>query len=191
MTDTVVTASKHDSAATPPRASDVAEVYESLMQEFDRRRRKLKLPSWKVDDLAGVQDGYFQKALHCQAPSGRQAGWRMISYLSGALFPNGVRVLLIPMRKRKRSVASMNGGNGHGIEITHDGPPKAVRDWLRGRMSTIGKKGGKARQRTLTREQRSELARKAARRRWKKPTVTEILPTTRPASKRGNGHSRD
>ena len=157
--------------ASQPRASDVSEVYASLMAEFDRRRRKLKLPSWKVDDLAGFDDGYYQKALHCYAPSGRQAGWRMIIYLTGALFPNGVRVVLIPCRKRKPSSAGMNGGNGHDIGTSQVVPPKEVRDWLRARMSTIGKKGGKARQRAMTREERSEHARQAARKRWRKPRV--------------------
>ena len=148
------------------------------MQEFDRRRRKLKLPSWKVDDLAGLEDGYFQKSLHARAPSGRQAGWRMITYLTDALFPNGVRVVLIPMRKRKRAASGMNGGNGHHIEQTQIVPPKIVRDFLRGHLRAIGKKGGKARQRAMTKQERRELARKASLTRWSRPRVTELDPQT-------------
>ena len=69
------------------------------------------------------------------------------------------------------SLMAENGGNGHDIGTSQVVPPKEVRDWLRARMSTIGKKGGKARQRAMTREERSEHARQAARKRWRKPRV--------------------
>jgi hypothetical protein len=45
--------------------------------------------------------------------------------------------------------------------------PKALR-WFRAQGARGGKKGGKSRMAALTPEQRSELARKAARARWSK-----------------------
>jgi hypothetical protein len=142
-------------------------LYVSLMEQLDLRRRKLRWPMWKLDDLSGVNDGYFAKALHADAPSGRQAGWQMLDYLITALYPRGCRVKVIPCRKRRMlETPSMNGGNGRHIEQSKIILPQRVRLWLKGQARARGKKGAAARNRQLTPQQRSQLARKAAVIRW-------------------------
>jgi hypothetical protein len=175
--------------AAQTRSAAATELYLSLVEQLELRRQRLKWPSWLLDDRAGLEDGYWMKALHANTPSGRQAGWRIIQYVVDALYPRGARIKVIPCRKRKRSAAGVNGGNGHSIETSQDVPPKLVRDWLRVRMSTIGQKGGKARQRAMTKQERSALAREAARQRWHPPQVTEVIPAQR-ARRKGNGARR-
>jgi hypothetical protein len=140
-------------------------IYMSLMEQIDLRRRKLKMPAWKLDDLSGLEDGYSQKMLHADAPSGRQAGWRMIDYVVGALYPHGVRVKLIACRKPMQATAGVNGKKPRHFEISQPAP-KLVRDYLRERHRELGKQGGRARMASMSKKQRSELARRASVARW-------------------------
>ena len=147
-----------DRPAPPP------EIYMSFMQELDTRRRKLKWPAWKLDDMSGVNDGYSQKALHADAPSGRQAGWLMISYMASALYPK-VRVKLIAC-KRMPSRPSINSRTTREIARSKIVPEQNVRRYLSERARVLGKKGARARNGKLSARQRSRLARHAARTRW-------------------------
>jgi hypothetical protein len=97
--------------------------------------------------------------------SGRQAGWRMLQYICDALYPRGVRVKLIACRKPKRSAPGIFARNARMPE-TANVAPKEVRDFLRNHLRSIGKAGGRARQARLTKTERRELARRAARARW-------------------------
>jgi hypothetical protein len=155
-------------------------IYMSLMEQIDLRRRKLKLPAWKLDDLSGLEDGYSQKMLHADAPSGRQAGWRMIDYVVGALYPRGVRVVLVPCRKKRiPDTAGMNGKKPRNFDTTQPAP-KGVRDYLRERHRELGKKGGRARMASMTKKQRRALGRRAALVRW-----TEVKATVAAKKKAG------
>jgi hypothetical protein len=143
------------------------ELYVSLIVELERRRRKLGLPMWKLDDLSGVQDGYYAKVLHVSAPSGRQAGWTILDYLTTALFPRGVRVKLIACRKKPMpGQPSINQRTAREIERSKTDPPQLVRLLLSERAREAGKKGAAARNNNLTARQRRKLARKAAVVRW-------------------------
>jgi hypothetical protein len=142
-------------------------IYMSLMEQIDLRRRKLKWPAWQLDDRAGLQDGYSQKALHADAPSGRQASWQMIGYMVGALYPRGVRVKLIACRKKRMpDPPSNNGKNGRRTERSKIVLPQNVRLFLAEQARERGKKGAAARNSSLSARQRSRLARRAAEIRW-------------------------
>jgi hypothetical protein len=79
-------------------------------------------------------------------------------------------------RKRKPAAAGIRPKKSRDIDATKNAPPKAVRDFLREHLTAISRAGGKARQARLTKQQRSELARRAALKRWHKPEVVEITP---------------
>jgi hypothetical protein len=68
-------------------------LYRSLLLAIERRRRQLGWPSSYLDDRAGTQDGYFQKILHADAPSGRCARWETLQLVVDALFPDGINLL--------------------------------------------------------------------------------------------------
>lgn len=72
----------------------VVAVYRAIMIAIEERRQQLGLPMWRVDELAGTQDGYYAKALHADAPSGRQAQWNTLQLIIDALFPEGVTLRL-------------------------------------------------------------------------------------------------
>ncbi len=65
------------------------QLYRMVMTELEDRRLERGWPAWMLDDKAGVQDGYSQKMVHVDTPSGRQAGWQTVDLLMQALFPNG------------------------------------------------------------------------------------------------------
>ena len=142
-------------------------IYMALMAELERRRQKLRWPMWKLDDAAGVPDRYYSKALHADTPSGRVAGWLNIHCLASALYPRGVRVVLIPMKKRLPATASIVGRKRGVAGTTKSAPPpRPARFLLRSYLRAVAQQAGKARQAQLTKEERRELARFAARKRW-------------------------
>jgi hypothetical protein len=138
------------------------ELYVSLMEQLDLRRRKLRMPMWKLDDLSGVNDGYFAKALHADAASGRQAGWRMLDYLVSALYPRGVRVKLILCRKPMLSLPGVNSRTAREIERSKIVLPRQLRLYLSEQARERGRKGAAARYERMTKRQRSEAAQHAA-----------------------------
>jgi hypothetical protein len=142
------------------------ETYLALMSELERRRQKLKMPMWLLDDKSGGQDGYFGKMLACHAPSGRQAGWNILQLYVTALFPKGVSVKLIPCRKPNAQQPSMNGKSVREIERSKIDLPQELRLLLRERAKEAGRKGAAARNGRLSARQRRALARKAAVIRW-------------------------
>lgn len=136
-------------------------VYRSLMIEIERRRQQLRLSSWQVDDVAGLQDGYYQKMLHADAASGRQARWEMIQMLIDALFPDGFDLKLKPNNGAILDVASMTGKLRN---VTAFFDSKAQREV----MSERGKLGAAALHGKRSPKQRSRNGRKAVQVRWKR-----------------------
>jgi hypothetical protein len=56
---------------------------------IERRRRQLGWTSKYLDDRAGVQDGYYQKLLHSDAPTGRCGRLETLQLLVDALWGRG------------------------------------------------------------------------------------------------------
>jgi hypothetical protein len=142
------------------------QLYLTLMEQVDARRRKLRLPMWRLDDLSGCQDGYYAKMLHANTPSGRSAGWPTLQWVIDALYPKGVGVKLIPRRKRMPSAASISSKREPATGKTKP-LPRTLRLLLREHLRSIARDGGRARQRQMTKDQRRELARRAALKRWR------------------------
>jgi hypothetical protein len=75
-------------------ASTTTSLYRAIVLALELRRLELGWPCWRLDDMAGTQDGYWMKLLYSAAPSGRVGGWQMLQLLVDALFPDGVGVRL-------------------------------------------------------------------------------------------------
>lgn len=69
-------------------------IYRAIMLAVDERRQALGLSMWQVDEGAGTQEGYYAKALHADAPSGRQAQWATLQLIVEYLFPEGFTLRL-------------------------------------------------------------------------------------------------
>jgi hypothetical protein len=162
-----------------PRAT--TEFYRSVIQAIDLRIRVLGLTMARVDELSGVPDGYTAKALHPDTPSGRQSRWETLQDLIDALFPEGLSVTLKanPIRSEKhvsrlsRQSSSHVINAGRRIDVREAGrrgglASHAVRMVKHSaeQRSAIARKAARARARNRTKQERRALARDAANARW-------------------------
>lgn len=139
-------------------------VYRALVLAIDRRRNQLGLSMIMLDDLAGLQDGYWGKCVHPDTPSGRIAGWQMLQYACDVLFPDGFQLEI-----RAKQGASLSAV-AHKLKVRWGATMKDQRSATEvGREFGLmgASKGGKARASKLSKKRRAEIARKAARARWK------------------------
>lgn len=146
-------------------------IYLAIVQEFERRRRALGLPMWKVDEAAGGSSRYFAKMLYPETPSGRQSSWAIVQLYADALFPDGFTVRIDAGRQGsllagKHRVAVRFMGVRYDIE--------ARQDWMRELSQKGAKKGGHARAKSLSKRRRKQIAKRAARKRWNTPKIEEI-----------------
>jgi len=132
------------------------------MLECERQRIARGLSMWKVDELAGTQDGYYAKALHADAPSGRQAQWKTLQWIVDALFPRGFKVVVMDAPMSEVMDAPMMKAKLRHIGAQKD--PKTRREL----MADLGRKGRAAQMGKLTPQQRSRIASKAQRNRWRR-----------------------
>jgi hypothetical protein len=77
------TATKSDNGN---RTRPATVLYRVLMEVLDARRAELNLSMAVVDDMAGLQDGFFSKMLNPDAPNGRQSRWETVELAVQALF---------------------------------------------------------------------------------------------------------
>jgi hypothetical protein len=154
------------------RAVPVPPIYYALIGEIERMRRRYGIPMWKLDEAAGSNDGYYSKALHADTPTGRMAHWTTFQRYVEVLLPDGFAANLKPSKGRCLSA------DKHRLAIRFSGARYVLeerQDWLAERQRNGGKKGGPARARKLSKRRRTAIARKAAKKRWKTPKITEIL----------------
>jgi hypothetical protein len=152
----------------------VSPIYLAIVQEFERRRRALGLPMWKVDEAAGGSSRYFAKMLYPETLSGRQSSWAIVQLYADALFPDGFKVTISP-GKNGCLAASKHRVVVRFMGVRHD--LEARQDWMRELSQKGAAKGGRARADKLSPKKRSAIARKAAKKRWSTPRVIEITPT--------------
>jgi hypothetical protein len=173
--------------APPPRAvtpvsPGVTPLYRAVIRAVSFRIRALGLTMGRVDELSGVQDGYCAKALHPDAPSGRQSRWETLQLIIDALYPEGLSVTLKanPVKSGKhlnrlsRQSASHVISLGRRIDVREAGRRGGLAS-LAVRMtkhspeqrSAIARKAARARARNLTPQERTEIARGAAIARWR------------------------
>ena len=144
-------------------ADRVMPFYRAIMLELERRRLSLELPMDAVADRAGVADRYFSKALHADSPSGRQARWDTLQDIVDALFPEGYDVEIRPKAGLRLGPQDLR------CKILLAAAP-TDKKLQREVMRVLGKKGGEARRekyKTMSREERQRIAKKARKTRRK------------------------
>lgn len=136
-------------------------VYRSLMLACEARRLELGHSMATVNDMAGLQDGYYPKMIYPDTPSGRQAQWATVDLAFEALFGKGYTITIQPGEMRMLSAPSIDkGASINALKNRHWRHTKHFRD--------LGKKGGQARLAKLSPKQHSALAKRMARKRWSK-----------------------
>ena len=156
---------------TEPRIKGVP-IYLAIVREFERRRRALALPMWKVDEAAGGSSRYFAKMLYPATPSGRQSTWEIVQLYADALFPDGFSVTIkagaagaVPASKHRAAIRFM--GVRYDLEVR--------RDWMTELSQKGARKGGFARAKSLSKRRRKQIAKRAAKKRWSTPKIVEII----------------
>jgi hypothetical protein len=61
-------------------------LYRVLMDALEARRVELNITMAVVDDMAGLQDGFYGKMINPDAPNGRQSRWETVELAVQALF---------------------------------------------------------------------------------------------------------
>jgi hypothetical protein len=128
------------------------------MLELERRRLDLGWPMWQVDERAGLQDGYYAKLLWTDTKSGRQAGWEVLQWVMEALGPAGFDFEIHWQSAPMLCAQSMRRAV-HAAVVHFDTTAQ------RKHMRELSSRSRKTKH--LSPEQRSRIARKAARARWR------------------------
>jgi hypothetical protein len=131
-------------------------VYRALLLECERQRQLLGWPMWKVDEISGVQEGFYAKALHVDRPSGRQCQWRMLHLIVSALWPRGIDLRIVHKTGGNLTAEDMRMK----IWFAAADNDRVSRRKL---MSELGKKGAAARKKKLGSRARTKIAKRASR----------------------------
>jgi hypothetical protein len=133
-------------------------IYRALMVALDDRRVKLDLSMERVNDLAGLQDGFWAKMADPDTEHGRQSKWESVDLVVEALFGTDYEISIKPRNYRNPPE-----------QPTRAQPSaKAARPRIHWRhrkiFAELGKKGGKARRekyKNMRPEERRRIAKKA------------------------------
>lgn len=143
-------------------------IYSAVMLEIERRRQQVGVGMEKFSEFAGVPERYYSKALHADEPSGRQAQWPTVQRIVEALFPHGFDLIIKakpgPLFEPINLKAKLLG-------------LRAMTDKLSQReyMTNLSVQAAAARKKKIPAHRRKQIAKKAAKARWSKPNVVEIL----------------
>jgi hypothetical protein len=162
--------------------ADSTELYRAVMWEVRKQILDLGLTMNNCDTVSGLDDGYTAKMLHPDTPSGRQAGWQRLQYLLDTVYAGGFILSIKPRADLDKIRAAIN--RKLAVQGAMLGAPSIAENArLRGVAAKVpigdyarfaGRKGAAARNANLSARQRSRIAQRAARARWRKPTVAEI-----------------
>lgn len=75
---------------------DIPWAYHAMCREIRRHLKRRRWALWKLDDAAGLQDGYSSKMLTPTSPTGRVAGYDLLDLAFTALVGRGYRILIVP-----------------------------------------------------------------------------------------------
>lgn len=138
-------------------------IYRELMAVLEGRRVELGLSMATVNDMSGLQDGFFAKMLYPDTPSGRQARWETVQLAVEALFGKGFTVHIVADAEENRRITSAPI-----ISADISTNARKIRHWRHSRhFSELGKKGAAARSK-LPKHRLTAIYRKAAKKRWKR-----------------------
>ena len=62
-------------------------LYRKIIAQLEARRAELGWTCARVDDAAGLQDGYWAKLCHPDSKSGRVAQWGILDLVTQAMYP--------------------------------------------------------------------------------------------------------
>jgi hypothetical protein len=131
------------------------------MLEVERRRVQLGFTFIDVDNLAGLNDGYLAKMMWPDTRTGRIAGWNTLQLVIEALFPKGFEVII-----RQKDGAVLDEPSIR--KMTYIARVPFDRKAQRELMADYGRRGRAVQLERQTPEQRREIARQAALKRWSK-----------------------
>jgi hypothetical protein len=121
--------------------------------------------------------------VHVDTPSGRQARWETVQLLVDALWSDGFD---LEIRERRGSCFGPSKQKTRTLNAaTYYGPKKGLREYLSELSKKGASKGGKARAARLTKRRRKQIARMAARARWRKTRSNLFRPRRCPAIEPG------
>lgn len=140
--------------------AESTQLYRQLMAELERKRIELGLPLWRVDELAGTADNYFSKAIYCDTPSGRRAGWSVLDEFVCALFGRGFTVKIEGEVVLPSGLATEPKVDARYLQQRHWRHLKFYREQ--------GAKGGKANVAKNGTDHMIKIGKRGARIRWKK-----------------------
>lgn len=136
-------------------------IYRNLMMALEGRRVELGLSMAAVNDLSGVNDGYYAKMLYPDTPSGRQARWEQVHDVVEALFGSDFEVQIIAKNWREPSML----GN---LKKAPSTSALLVRHWRHGsHFKKLGREGGRKRFIGKTADEISQMQREVALKRWR------------------------
>lgn len=139
-------------------------IYRELMAALEGRRVELGLSMATVNDISGLQDGFFSKMIYPDTPSGRQARWETVQLAVEALFGKGFTVQIIPGEDENRRLLSAPS-----IAPAASDNARKIRHWRHtSHFVALGKEGGRKRIANLSEKEHERLVRKMARARWKR-----------------------
>jgi hypothetical protein len=141
---------------TPIIIDHATEIYRAITLECERRRQQLGRSMWKVDDAAGLQDGFYSKLLHADRPSGRQVRWETLQLVITALYPAGFDVEI------KHKSCDPLTAEKHRLKVMFAAADNN-RLTRRALMRELGKRGAAARQKKLGSRERTKIAKRASR----------------------------
>lgn len=157
-------------------------VYRMLMLAIETRRKELGLSMATVNDLSGLQDGFFSKMIFPDTPSGRQARWETVQLAMEALFGKDFTIQIVPGSDENKRLSSAPG-----IDPGASANALKIRHWRhRKHFEQLGSKGGAARAR-LPDWKLTAIGRKGAKARWKKVRAAQRQGAKHKASNQAAG----
>lgn len=139
-------------------------IYRELMAVLEGRRVELGLSMATVNDLAGLQDGFFAKMLYPDTPSGRQARWETVQLAVEALFGKGFSVQIVADAEENRRLTTAPV-----IDAGASANARQIRHWRHTKhFVNLGRLGGLARAAKHGGKKLSRIASKAQKKRWKR-----------------------
>jgi hypothetical protein len=134
-------------------------IYRALMEAIEGRRSELGLSMATVNDISGVNEGYYAKMIYPDSPSGRQAQWRQVHDVVEALFGSDFEIKIVPGACENRRLASAPV-----IDQNISSNARNIRHWRHRRhFVELGRQGGLSRAK-LGKDKLAAAARKG----WKK-----------------------
>lgn len=140
-------------------------LYGVLMEAIEYRRATLGWPMWKVEEQAGLSEGYYSKILHAQSLEGRRASVETLEKVLDALFEGAyIARFARPRVDPMLATARLKNINAN------------LRTYLRNHMIMIAPMGARALNASMTPEQRRARARHASRVRWERYRQQSVPP---------------